>query len=227
MMASYSGTVSVTVANVMADTTACDSTWRSWTSAATSASTALYEFADAISSAASGVASAWTQWNDALTQTVRVREQRSDGTWTEWVAEERDLVDGAQWLTFTSTRAALLNEEETLRIQSEVIERETKKAEALQRANDLLMMCLSGRQRSDWRKHSFFEVRSQSGKTFRITNGYSMNVHELDENGRAVRTHCIVPKGVEVPVPDQLLMQKLMLETNEAEFMRVANHRTA
>ena len=103
-------------------------------------------------------------------------------------------------------------------------EQKRKKDEAIQRANDLLMMHLDEKQRRDWRLRQQFYVRSQSGKRFRIRNLGSMNIDEMDEGDRVRANHCIVAPGV--PLPDQLLAQKLMLEHNEAEFMRVANLRT-
>jgi hypothetical protein len=46
-------------------------------------------------------------------------------------------------------------------------------------------------------------------------------VHLLDDKGSIVGRYCIHPR--DVPAPDAMLAQKLWLENNEAEFLRVAN----
>jgi hypothetical protein len=49
-----------------------------------------------------------------------------------------------------------------------------------------------------------------------------MNVEELDERGRRVRSLCFMPEGC-LPLGDLLLAQKIALELFEADALRVAN----
>jgi hypothetical protein len=89
------------------------------------------------------------------------------------------------------------------------------------RARRLLLRHLSPAQRQTWKRHRWFEVAGQ-GCVYRIHEGRAMNVKQL-RPGQPVATLCAFPRGV--PMGDVLLAQKLMLETDEAGFLRVA-HRT-
>jgi hypothetical protein len=92
--------------------------------------------------------------------------------------------------------------------------------EAEYEAERLLMSNLSPEQRMDFMQHRHFDVISQSGKRFRIHQGRSQNIYGLDQRvrGEVVSVHCIVAER-DIPICDQLLMQKLMLEYDEQRFM--------
>jgi hypothetical protein len=47
-------------------------------------------------------------------------------------------------------------------------------------------------------------------------------VYLVDENDKPLSRYCIHPRDA-VPDEDTMLMQMLMLETNEQEFLRIAN----
>lgn len=187
----------VTGDNTTATTSASSgSTWNQWVAA---------DFSSTSSSATTNV---WVAWNAG----------------TQYVVRERPVVYEYKYTpppeTDKQKQARLAREAEWKRQEEE---RKRKEAEALQRAEDLLMLQLSERQQSDWKEYKAFDVVSQSGKRFRITNQHSGNVREYDAEGKHVFNHCIVSREC-VPLPDQLVMQKLMLEYQEADFMRIANH---
>lgn len=176
--------------------TSNDATWVSWNASATTSATA-----SAISTTDNSTV--WISWNGSVNAKARAYQYQPRPETEE-------------------EKQARLVREEQARVEAE--ERRRKEAEALQRAEDLLMLQLSVRQREDWQKHKAFDVISESGKRFRIRNSRSMNVDEYDETGKKVAGHCIVPSGVNVPAPDQFVMQMLMLQHHEADFMRIANH---
>ncbi len=94
--------------------------------------------------------------------------------------------------------------------------------EAVNRAKALLESVMDEEQRKEAAEKSQFHVRSSKGKVFRIrTTHASGNVEEIDEKGEAVARYCAHPRGV--PLGDQLLAQKLALETDEESFLKVAN----
>ncbi len=67
-------------------------------------------------------------------------------------------------------------------------------------------------------------MQSRDGQLFRINSKvYSHNIH-LIENGRPVVEYCIVCREF-VPRCDQVLAQKLLIESNLDEFLRIANYR--
>ena len=117
--------------------------------------------------------------------------------------------------------------EKARQVAEEKAQREAEeRMRAEEKALELMMLSLTPRQRDTWNEHGWFEVVSQSGKVFRIRNKMSLNVDEYDvQNEQVVASHCIVPKDGNIPLPDMYVMQMLMLQYDEAQFMRVANHR--
>jgi hypothetical protein len=90
-------------------------------------------------------------------------------------------------------------------------------------AKQLLLENLSSRQRDQFRKYGHFEViGGTTGKRYRLTSDFRMNVEELDRNGRRTCLLCFLP-GTWLPLGDVLLAQKLALELFEAEALEVAN----
>ncbi len=91
---------------------------------------------------------------------------------------------------------------------------------ARQRSLDLLARCLTPAQRADFDRFNTFKVRAPSGREYRITYAPTANVEVLTERGLVERRLCAGPAGV--PIPAILLAQKLMLETQESEFLDIA-----
>ena len=162
----------------------------------------------------------------------------SNGTvWGQWIA-----VDGASLTTNADTNAATVwvewNRSGTQVIRQVYqapprpsastpaemqarLEKEAKeKAEADARANELLEAYLTDEQRRQLRELDAFIVDLKS-KQYRIRRGWAGNVDEI-KDGMVVARHCIHPIS-RVPYGDHMLAQKLMLENNEAEFLRIAN----
>lgn len=103
-----------------------------------------------------------------------------------------------------------------------------RRAQAQVRARSLLDSLLSGHQRKSLQDRSFFdlEIQAKDGarRIYRIHKGRSMNVDLLGANGKPVRKFCAHP-GLYVPDEDTMVAQKLMLETDEEQFLRTANVR--
>ena len=85
---------------------------------------------------------------------------------------------------------------------------------ASERALDLLVQCLTPAQRTEFARSSTFKVRGQSGQQYRITYATTSNVEVIGPSGTVSRRLCAIPAV--------MLAQKLMLETREAEFLRIA-----
>ncbi len=95
------------------------------------------------------------------------------------------------------------------------------RVEVTARAESLLLSALNPIQAKDFRTTREFTVISKDGKrTYRITYGIAGNVI-LIEKGKPVARYCIYPIGI--PIEDVMLAQKLMLETDEESFIRIAN----
>jgi hypothetical protein len=87
----------------------------------------------------------------------------------------------------------------------------------------LLRSWLSSEQQTQFDSEGLFEVvGSDSGKRYRIYYGTSVNVHEVEPDGRIGTGWCFVPMGGLV-AGDVMLAQKIALETCERGALAVAN----
>lgn len=89
------------------------------------------------------------------------------------------------------------------------------------RAERLLLGALGPEQRKDLTEKNCFYLHTQSGRRYRIDRGTHGNVKLVDEKNGVISRFCAQPPGV--PAEDAMLAQKLMLETDEQSFLRVAN----
>jgi hypothetical protein len=99
------------------------------------------------------------------------------------------------------------------------------KKRAIEQAERLLRECLTPSQLEEFERQASFKV-DVDGKIYRVKKGWSGNVEELDTEGKRVANYCIQPRD-SLPVYDNMLAQKLLLECNEPEFLRIANRTPA
>jgi hypothetical protein len=92
-----------------------------------------------------------------------------------------------------------------------------RRRQARLRAEALLCAWLSPTQRKQYRARRWFEVTTASGRRYRILQG---GVVRLDPRGSA---YCIEATSP-VPVADEMLANKLLLETDERRFLATAHH---
>jgi hypothetical protein len=91
---------------------------------------------------------------------------------------------------------------------------------ARERSLNLLVRCLTRAQRAEFECSQAFKVRGKTGQEYRITYAASANIEVLTQSGMVSHRLCAGPVGV--PVPAVMLAQKLMLETQEHEILRIA-----
>jgi hypothetical protein len=84
------------------------------------------------------------------------------------------------------------------------------------RAEALLLAWLSPSQRTQYRARGWFEVTTLAGHRYRVRAG---EVVRLDPRGSA---YCI-EATTRVPVADEMLANKLLLETDERRFLATAH----
>ena len=183
-----------------------------------------------------GTSTTWIVWvrNNATSSST------TDIVWGEWVnyGTTASNVWGAWTATTSSANFVPLphayqpvpetEEQRAARIERErqqAEERQRREAErvaAQERAEQLLRDQLTIEQAAQLVQGNYFEVISESGKRYQVTRGIQGNVFAYD-GARRVGRYCIHP-DTDVPVGDVMLAQKLMLETCEREFLRIANH---
>jgi hypothetical protein len=91
-----------------------------------------------------------------------------------------------------------------------------RRRQARRRAEELLLAWLSPQQRLQYRAGGRFEVTTAAGHRYRVCPG---GVVRLDRRGWA---YCI-EATTSVPVADELLAFKLLLETDEPRFLATAH----
>ena len=91
-----------------------------------------------------------------------------------------------------------------------------RRRKARLRAEALLWAWLSPAQRKQYRARRWFEVTTPSGRRYRILRG---GVVRIDPHGSG---YCIEAASP-VPVADEMLASKLLLETDERRFLATAH----
>ena len=147
----------------------------------------------------------------------------SSATWTHLTSGTTHIVS----VVYTARRELSAEEREQMRLENKQLRqwadrRAEERRQADVRADDLLLSLLTPAERETMEKMAALVVRSQTGRTFQLRRGRIANVDEMDADGNVIARFCIHPRE-SVPYGDSLLAQKLMLETNEAEFLRIAN----
>jgi hypothetical protein len=96
-------------------------------------------------------------------------------------------------------------------------------SKAAKRGAKLLEENLNPAQRQQYTKYRYFDVTGgKTGKRYRIHHGSSMNIDQLDKNGKRVCGWCFFPRGGLV-AGDVMLAQKFALELFEGEALQIAN----
>jgi hypothetical protein len=99
----------------------------------------------------------------------------------------------------------------------------TNNLAAEQKSIELLKEWLTKKQNQDFDRHGYFHVIGGiTSKRYRIERRSTFNVAELDQSGNVARSLCFVPTTA-YAIGDIMLAQKIMLEQNEDEVLKIAN----
>jgi len=111
-------------------------------------------------------------------------------------------------------------EERVVRLEKEkIVLQEMKEKE--ERAEKILLSVLDEKQKETWKAEKRFEVVVK-GKIYRIKK--RERVQLLDEKGKVKTAYCIHPDSSHaLPSEDIVLTQKLLLESDEEAFLKIAN----
>ncbi len=159
----------------------------------------------------------WQVWNQPYTTGAASVTWGTWGTWNaQWVPTTYANVE-VRVPTDEELAAAIARGNETKRVRD--------LAEATARA--LLIDNLDADQRKQFEAAQTFEVLSRDGKRiYQVRYGKAGNVF-LMKNGKPVSKFCIHPTDSRIPTEDVMLVQKLMIEGAEEEFLRIANRSAA
>lgn len=198
--------------------------WPGWVADSTSVTTVTAVVYD--------TSSVWLTWNDAYPPTG------ASQAWTYWNATASSYTN-ARVVVPEAPRPVETPEQRAVRQRQQGILRNRARAHRLRqnvarrRAEALLLEHLDVDQRAEWAASRSFHVATADGvRRYRIKLGLAGNVAlvkdgELEPRvaGGHLRRFCMHvyhPDG-KIPDEDNVLAQKLLLESDEAEFLRLAN----
>ncbi len=171
----------------------------------------------------------WRVWTNTSASTASTVSYPSEAVWLKWNTHNQryDVQKSADWQPRQLTKEEVEQREkeyqERLRIaEAKAREEEKLRKAAEQRAKKLLLQNLNLEQKLAYNREKKFQVKAPSGKLYEIRHGWAGNVDELNPQGKPINRFCIHPR-MQVPIPDSLLAQKLLLETDEEQFRKTAN----
>ncbi len=182
---------------------------------------------------------AWYEWNDSTTDCTT-----NDTTWVTWTSATETIT--LECRDATPYQAESLSQEEIDRRHAEQQQRitnarqaseqaEKERVAARKRAMKLLLTNLTKKQKNQFDKHQFFIVQGgKSKRKYRIRshkNAVSIPMANIDvlhhDNDNDVDHRICFHLSYGIPLGDQLLAQKLMLEHDEDKAIEVSNRHAA
>lgn len=178
-----------------------DPVWRIWTDGTVTGNTTT---------------DVWPMWCDSTNFTTTC--DVTTGAWNYWVAvnEQAHLTKEQQAERQAQAERARLEAAERAKVQAEQQRLSEERAEAL------LKSVLSPEQREAYEREAAFFVQSQSGKRFKVEKKWSGNLTEYSDDGRPINRYCVHPQW-KIPDQDNMALQKIMLECDEASLLQTAN----
>lgn len=200
--------------------TTCHHTTLSWYTSGCSCSNldwyATYAGSTTQGAYSQGAYSNQALWVNQLDQTGTVNQNQM-----AYLNAYQQYVTYNQYATATACAYGTINAH--AETAEELAEREKKDAirqAAAKRAEELLNSLLDDKQREQYGAHKHFDV-DVAGKIYRLA---PYDRVRLLEAGKATIAYCIHPDHMHgLPAADVLIAQKLLLETNEAHFLKTAN----
>lgn len=160
------------------------------------------------------VSTVWADWTTTSgTVTYDIGSNANTDVWTVWTQDGSDIWQYQRQI-------------EIVQDTPDLVQSRQERQAAQRKAAALLRRQLTREQRQQFEETQAFEVTTPSGRRYRIRRGRSANIDVLGPNGEVTHRLCIHP-GEMVPDEDTMVAQKLMLETAEADVLRIANSHPA
>jgi hypothetical protein len=181
------------------------------------------------------VGNIWTNWNIGYGTAYS-----KNSVWPIWCGSTATattaniiITNNVVWDTWVTLAPCVVTAEQAERnrkvdeeARKQQAERDRLRREADATAERLLLEHLTPEQQETYKQRGCFYLKTHSAdgieKRYRIDRGRSRNVRLVDERDQVLRNYCIHPREM-VPDADTMLVQKLMLEAAEPEFLRIAN----
>ena len=157
----------------------------------------------------------------------------ADSTWTTWsITTSSDNTTWTSWSGDCDTEPLPETDEQRVERERQEAEwererksEEKKQKNAEKKAKKLLMGLIS---KADYRKFcdlGYIDVEGKSGKLYRIEPGCQVKVFESKTKLNIyIDSLCILTEDTNLPLADEVIWKKLMVEANEKQLLKIANH---
>ena len=153
--------------------------------------------------------------------------------WGNWIGGQFGITTSSVtsniWYVWTQQSSGSANygtqvSQQAYQESSEQVKKRTEDREAARkRAAELLLAHLDKDQQESLKRERKFIVHSRDRqRVYVVHHGRAGNVQLLNKAGVPIAKYCIHPV-MECPDEDTMLAQKLMIETDEESFLRIAN----
>lgn len=171
----------------------------------------------------------WPYWNQYITGSQTVGVVYEEQVWSAWNEEyvPRSAIALNPILAKQPDAEQRAKLDEAKRIQEQKVrDEEAKRLAAKKRAAQLLKSTLSRKQQEQFAAIRSFDLEV-GDKLYRVIPG--QRVQRLNKQTKAVERYFCIHTAYDHPVPaeDTALAQKLLLEADEAQFLRIANESAA
>ena len=167
----------------------------------------------------------WGTWNTGTTASAAGNSML---TWQDWAAnpfESQIMGEPAPATQRYAVPPVIDQEERARRIaarQQRFQEEHDRLAAARVQATELLESILNEVQRQSIKEEDWFLVIGKSGNIYRLRRGRVGNIDLVSPKGEVLKSFCVHP-GVHVPNADDLVAQKLHLESDDKHLIANAN----
>lgn len=163
---------------------------------------------------------AWVQW---VSPVVGTGSQLTATVWAGWVQATSAYNPLAQGAYTPPTQEQIAEQERinALAVEAAAKREETQK-QAKERALKLLMDNLTEQQIKNFEENRCIDIEGKSGDRYKISVGRTRNIQVFGKDGQTKYHLCAHP-DLNVPDEDTVLAQKLMIQTDEEAFLRIAN----
>ena len=183
----------------------------------------------------------WIDWNGTTSATTSATTNTSNNTiWMSWTSTSTEIITSATDTTHVATSQESLErgrvaEHARCQAKADAKVAEEDRIAARKRAMKLLLSNLTKKQKEQFAKHKFFVIEGgKSKRKYRIRGNpenASIPMANIDvlhhDNDNNVDHKICFHLSYGIPLGDQLLAQKLMLENDEDRAIEVSNRHAA
>lgn len=158
----------------------------------------------------------------------------NNSVWSNWATNtgilttnEFRVANGLSPCDYYPLRSIVVDPREELiranRVRAQRLRARVQRRAAAHAADELLTSLMTDEQRDEYQRMARIHVVAPDGKRYRIRRGWAGNLEVIDNEDRPVERWCVHPR-VSVPEADNMIAQKLMIESGRAdELRRIAN----